>query len=134
MQPNEVRQLILELFNGKYTKNFTQEDVERVLSQKNVYPFCHYECGGLVSIVMLYVVELFSRKVGVIEEVVTLSGYRGRGIASQLIKQAILKATASGCNCVELTVNEDKPDVQHFYRTLGFHDRHNRAMRLWIHK
>ena len=83
---------------------------------------------------MLYVVELFSRKFGVIEEVVTFSAYRNKGLGSSLVKKAINKAEKLGCDCVELNVREDKPEVQKFYEGLGFVDRKNKAMRLQLKK
>ena len=49
MNPEEVKQLILELFSGKFTKEYTEKDVNRVLSQENVFPFLYYRDGKLVQ-------------------------------------------------------------------------------------
>ena len=71
----------------------------------------------------MYVMKLFSRKLAVIEEVVTLKEYRNKGIGSKLVTSAINKAKELGCDCVELTVRQDNKDVQRFYENLGFKDR-----------
>ena len=130
----DIEKLILELFDGKFAKEYTDDDISRILNQDNVYFFFHRENGKVVALTVLYTVELFSRKLGVIEEVVTLSEYRNRGIGSSLIRRAIKKAKELGLTCIELNVREDKPGVQRFYENLGFYDRKNRAMRLWVNK
>lgn len=86
--------------------------------------------GKIVSSLYLYLVELPSRHLGVIEEVNTDPEYRRQGRATALIKLAIEMCKERGCNCVELTVREDKPEIQAFYQSLGFFDRLNRAYRL----
>jgi ribosomal protein S18 acetylase RimI-like enzyme len=101
-----------------------------VFFQPNVYFFGERIENRLVSVTTLYQVRLFSRHLGVIEEVVTLKEYRNRGISTRLVKEAIDYAKARGCTCVELTVREDRPEIQEFYKRLGFFDRNNRAMRI----
>lgn len=86
--------------------------------------------GKIVSSLYVYTVDLPSRHLGVIEEVFTDEGHRGRGYATELIKEAIAFCKAHGCTCVELTVREDRPEIQAFYQNLGFFDRKNRAYRL----
>ena len=88
------------------------------------------EDGRVVSSLYLYTVRLPSRYLGVIEEVFTEDMYRNRGYATELIKRAINMCRSRGCDCVELTVREDKPEIQKFYQSLGFFDRQNRAYRL----
>lgn len=87
----------------------------------------HKENGKVVSSLWIYIVELPSRKLAVIEEVFTLEEYRGRGYATELIKQAIQRAKDEKCDCVELNCREDKMD---FYQKFGFFDRNNKSLRL----
>jgi len=91
--------------------------------------FSDYENGVEVSSLMFYSVDLPSRHLGVIEEVQTLEEYRKQGRATKLIKEAIEHAKSIGCTCVELTVRQDKPHIQDFYKALGFKDRLNLAYR-----
>jgi ribosomal protein S18 acetylase RimI-like enzyme len=130
----DFEKLIGELFNNNFSKSFTPEDVARVYNKKNVYLFTHEEDGHIVGMATLYVVELLSRKLGVVEEVVTLKKYRNKGIASNLIGQILDKSKKLKLTCVELNVREDKPEIQSFYEKFGFYDRKNKSMRIWVNK
>jgi ribosomal protein S18 acetylase RimI-like enzyme len=130
----QLSALVSELFGGTFNKEFTVDDVKRILAQNNIWLFTHKEDDVIVGMAVLYVIELFSRKVGVIEEVVTLKDYRRRGIASELLQVAIDQARALNVTCLELNVREDALKVQELYKKFGFYDRNNKAMRLWINK
>lgn len=94
-----------------------------------VYYFKDKVKGRVVSSLVFYTVKLPSRNLGVIEEVKTDEEFRKQGRATALIKKAILKGRALGLDCIELTVREDKPEIQKFYQSFGFFDRLNRAYR-----
>ena len=89
-----------------------------------------FEDGKTVSSLWHYDVQLPSRHKLVIEEVWTHPDHRRKGYARTLVESAIRHARAIGCDCVELTVREDAPEIKAFYESLGFEDRLNRAMRL----
>lgn len=89
--------------------------------------------GEVVSSLEFYVVHLPSRRLGVIEEVWTREDKRRRGLATRLLNKAINKGKELGLDCIELTVRQDKPNIQDFYKNLGFQDRLNLCYRLWIH-
>jgi ribosomal protein S18 acetylase RimI-like enzyme len=131
---SDINELIRQLFDNKFDRNLVRMDFYRILSQPNLIPFFHIDNGHIVGMATLYVVQLSSRKIACIEEVVTLEEYRGKGIGSSLVQRALAKAKELGCDCVELNVREDKPRVQKFYEDLGFYDRKNKAMRAWIKK
>ena len=82
----------------------------------------------------LYVVELFSRKLGVIEEVVVLKKYRKQGIGAQMVKKLIAIALKQGADCVELTYRLSDTKTRDFYRRMGFKSRKNGSMRLILNK
>ncbi len=129
----DIEQLLFQLFNEQYRKELTDKDVEEVLNQDNVFVFTTKDDEGtVIAMLTLYVVKLFSRRLGVIEEVVTLKGHRNKGIGSSLVRQAIDKAREQGCDCVELCVRNDRPGVKAFYEYLGFSDRNNTSMRLLL--
>lgn len=96
------------------------------------YKFSERVDRRIVSSLVLYTVSLPSRKLGVIEEVWTHEKYRRQGRARRLMERAIAKCKRMNLDCVELTVREDKPEIQEFYKSLGFTDRQNRAFRLKI--
>lgn len=95
-----------------------------------IFYFKDFEDDKEVSSLIMYTVKLPSRYLGVIEEVKTDVNYRLQGRATKLMKQAIEKGKELGLDCIELTVREDSPVVQNFYKSLGFFDRLNRAYRL----
>lgn len=123
----DIRDLMQSLTG--YNPNF---DIEKVLAQPNMDLFTHTEDGRIVAMTTLYVMYMFSRSVGVIEEVVTLPEYRNRGFGTLLINRAIEQARALRLTCVELTVREDKPELKTWYQSLGFVDRNQRSMRLFL--
>lgn len=127
----DIQNLIEILFYNKFQKIFTKKDILKVIYQNNVKTFFHVIDGRVVAMLTLYTVNLFSRDLGVIEEVSTLKEYQGRGIASKLIDIAIKYAKKMGLTCIELTC---KPGLASFYKNKNFYDRHNKAMRLWINK
>jgi ribosomal protein S18 acetylase RimI-like enzyme len=86
--------------------------------------------GEIVSWLYMYTVKLPSRFLAVIEEVNTVEAYRRQGLATKILLDAIEFAQELGVDCIELTVREDKPEIQEFYKSLGFFDRLNRAYRL----
>jgi GNAT superfamily N-acetyltransferase len=50
--------------------------------------------------------------------------YRGRGLGEYLIRWAIERARAQGCNLVQLTTNAARADAHRFYERLGFVGSH----------
>lgn len=91
--------------------------------------FSDFEGNEEVASLMFYDVYLPSRHLGVIEEVFTKEEYRRQGRAKRLVREALLYAKEIGCKCVELTVRQDAPETQGFYKRLGFKDRLNHAYR-----
>lgn len=59
------------------------------------------------------------RKIAVIEDLFTLSEYRGRGIASSLLKKAREQAIAENAETLELCVWDFNTDAIHLYEKLG---------------
>ena len=86
--------------------------------------------GKVVSSLTIYFVDLPSRRLAVIEEVFTEPDHRRKGYSTELIKQAIARAVELDYDCIELTVRQDAPHIQEFYKSFGFEDRIQVAMRL----
>jgi ribosomal protein S18 acetylase RimI-like enzyme len=57
---------------------------------------------------------------GLIEDVRVAAQYRSRGIGEQLVRWAVSRARAGGCNLLELFTHHTRVDAQRFYRRLGF--------------
>jgi ribosomal protein S18 acetylase RimI-like enzyme len=88
----------------------------------------------VVSSLTIYFVELDSRRLAVIEEVWTHPEFRRQGYSTELVKRAIKMAREYDANCIELTVRQDSPHIQEFYKSLGFYDRMQVAMRYDINQ
>lgn len=129
---DDIRLLMRELFGGTYDPPLDGARLAAVLGQPNYKLFTAERDNKTVAMASLYMITLPSRRLGVIEEVVTLSPFRNQGLGSSLVNKALQEARRRKMDCVELTVREDRPEVQQFYEGLGFRDRHQRAMRLCI--
>ncbi len=127
-----VQKLIQELFEDKIIKIFSVKDLQSILRQPNVAYIFRKDGEEVIAMTAVFVVKLFSRKLAIIEEVVTLKEHRNKGVGTSMVKEAIEIARKSGCDCVELAVPNRKPEVKKFYESLGFKDRDNASMRLWL--
>jgi GNAT superfamily N-acetyltransferase len=55
-----------------------------------------------------------------VEAVRTNSNYRGQGIGKKVFNYIIERATAKGCNLLQLTSDKKRPEAIRFYETIGF--------------
>lgn len=55
-----------------------------------------------------------------VEAVRTNSNYRGQGIGKKVFNYIIEKATAKGCNLLQLTSDKKRPEAIRFYEAIGF--------------
>lgn len=124
----EASALMSELFAGAYCPQLTDEYITGVLRQPNYRMFSEVRDGQIVAMASLYTMNLLSRRLAVIEEVVTLGDYRRQGMGSSLVNQAIQEAEHHA-DCIELTVRADRPETIAFYEMMGFRDRNQVAMR-----
>lgn len=67
-----------------------------------------------------------ARKIAVIEDLFTLPEYRGRGVASSLLKKAREKAIAENAEALELCVWDFNTDALRLYEKLGLRMQYHR--------
>jgi ribosomal protein S18 acetylase RimI-like enzyme len=132
VNPDEMQELMRDLFQGQHEPRLDIGSLEAILEQPNYRLFTAEQGGKTVAMASFYTINLPSRCLGVIEEVVTLTPYRNQGFGSNLVLQALGEAQRQKLDCVELTVRQDRPEVRAFYEHLGFVDRRQHAMRLCI--
>ena len=96
--------------------------VEQLLEQKRIVAnavgarfFLALADGRAASVCELYVRGHTAQ----IEDVGTLDGYRGRGLARAVVLRALAEASAAGCDLVFLEADEDDWPKE-LYRRLGF--------------
>jgi GNAT superfamily N-acetyltransferase len=76
-------------------------------------------------------VEVLTTKVKAwLEDVVVDEGYRGQGIAAQLLERAVQEAKAMGCKHINLTSGTDRASAHSLYERNGFVERDSRQFRL----
>jgi|SRR6185295_9763963 len=131
MENDELRELISQLRRGPVS--LPHDRIEQVMRQENVHvALRRNKADKVIGLAVLYLVQLFSRRLAVIEEVITDKEHRFRGYGRGMVMECIRVAQDWGADCVELTCREDSPEVQRFYESIGFEDRHNKALRLLL--
>ncbi len=112
----EMRQIWHEIFEDEIA-----EIDSFLIRHDDALPFIHKENGEVVS--MLYVVplDMWERSVAYIYAVATLPEYRGRGIASKLLKEALqLVEQSKRFDCAALIPSST--ESKRLYERLGFED------------
>jgi GNAT superfamily N-acetyltransferase len=82
------------------------------------------EVVGICQLIVFRHLQARGGLCGEIESVHVHTDYRGRGIGSVLVRDAVSRARALGCYRVQLTSNRARPKAHHFYEHLGFAPSH----------
>lgn len=82
------------------------------------------EGGAVVGRAYVYAIYngLHEEPYALLEDVFVEPGYRGKGIGSQLVKEAIKEARQMGCYKMIGTSRHGRADVHAWYKDLGFAD------------
>lgn len=92
-----------------------------------------YENDQLIATCFLTIIPNFSnqgRPIGYIENVVTDEKWRGKGVGTKLLNEAITMAKSQNCYKVFLESGITRTGAHEFYRTLGFDDTHKKAFNI----
>ncbi len=78
--------------------------------------------AGIVGLVSVHLTPLFHAAgyLGRITALVVREGSRGSGIGSELMREAVAFCWAAGCERVELTSGDHRPEAHRFYEKAGF--------------
>ncbi|HLX77405.1 MAG TPA: GNAT family N-acetyltransferase [Acidimicrobiales bacterium] len=79
--------------------------------------------GSLVGTLSLVIFTLPTGRRAWIEDVVVNPDFRGRGVASALVSEAVRLASAARCRTVDLTSRPDRVQANRLYERLGFERR-----------
>ncbi len=74
---------------------------------------------GMINLLFTESTALGS-KVAILEDMVVLSKFRGKGIGSQLIDYAVSEAIKESCNRITLLTDIENTKAQSFYQKKGF--------------
>jgi GNAT superfamily N-acetyltransferase len=94
-----------------------------LLSHPGLHVFLGLSADVPVSTATLLVIPNLTRNArpyGLIENVVTLSAFRGKGYARAVLRHAVAHAFAADCYKVMLLTGRQRPDVLGFYESCGF--------------
>ncbi len=86
---------------------------------------------GMVSLLFTESTALGS-VVALLEDMVVLPAYRGKGIGSQLVDHAIREAKSLGCQRITLLTDLDNVKAQNFYTQRGFRSSKMMPLRLLL--
>ena len=92
-----------------------------------------YENNQLIATCFLTIIPNLSnqgRPIGYIENVVTDEKWRGKGVGTKLLQEAVAIAKVQNCYKVFLESGIARTGAHEFYRTLGFDDTHKKAFNI----
>jgi ribosomal protein S18 acetylase RimI-like enzyme len=101
----------------------TAEQLARIVADPATTLFVAEDDGGIVGSLTLAAFETPTGRRAWIEDVVTDSAARGKGVASALVDAALAHAVGLGARTVDLTSRPDREDANRLYAKLGFEQR-----------
>ena len=125
---NELRKEIM----GEHYREITEDDLKRIMSQKNSQLLTIHIGGMLVGMTFIYLMETLTRKALYFEELIVSKGFRDMGVGTKLVNQIIEMGKLAGVDCIEGFTKKDNKIAQKLYKDLNFKDRKNIAYRLWL--
>lgn len=84
----------------------------------------------IVGMLTLIIINAQFVKKGLLEDIVVDENYRGKGIGSKLINEAINKARNEKVSYIDFTSSPDKVAANDFYQRLGFKKRDTNVYRI----
>lgn len=103
--------------------------LQRMLDSNTTTLFVAKENNNIVGMLSLVIYLVPSGKKSWIEDVVSDSGSRGKGIAKQLIQEALKFAEEQGLTKVDLTSNNQRLIAHKLYEKLDFEKRDTSVFR-----
>jgi ribosomal protein S18 acetylase RimI-like enzyme len=101
----------------------TAEQVARIVAHPATTLFVAEDGGAIVGSLTLVTFEIPSGRRAIIEDVVTDTAARGRGVGSALVQAAVAHAGELGTRTVDLTSRPEREDANRLYEKLGFERR-----------
>jgi ribosomal protein S18 acetylase RimI-like enzyme len=101
----------------------TADQLARIVAHPATTLFVAEDDGRIVGSLTLAAFEIPTGRRAWIEDVVTDSAARGKGVASALVDAALAHAVGLGARTVDLTSRPDREDANRLYAKLGFEQR-----------
>ena len=132
---NKLMDLYVQLspVNEGLSEEKRDEVWEQIQKDDKITYLGAYENDQLIATCFLTIIPNFTnqgRPIGFIENVVTDEKWRGKGVGTKLLKEAVTMAKAQNCYKVFLESGSARTGAHEFYRTLGFDDTHKKAFNI----
>jgi ribosomal protein S18 acetylase RimI-like enzyme len=101
----------------------THDQLARIVADPDTTLFVAEDDGRIVGTLTLAAFEIPTGRRAWIEDVVTDTAARGKGVASALVDAALAHAASLGTRTVDLTSRPDRADANRLYVRLGFEQR-----------
>lgn len=113
----------------------TAERLQRIVESPSTHLLAalDYE-GNIAGVLTLVLFDIPTYCKAWIEDVITDSEYRGRGIGKALVKRAIEIAKERGADSVNLTSRPSREVARALYRKVGFEEVPTTVFRLLLHE
>lgn len=115
-EQREMRRMWHEIFGDEY-----QEIESFLVNHDDAMPLIHKENGCVVSMLFVVPLQMWNRRVAYIYAVATKPEFRGRGIASKLLNEALKMAAESGRFDVAALI-PSSTESKRLYERIGFVD------------
>jgi len=108
----------------------SQEELERMISNKNVTFVVARDGTRVIGMATGNYVQKLGKKIGYIEDVVVDETYRGQGIGKKLLQYIIEDARSTQVRQIYLTSKAGRTAANALYEKLGFEKRDTNNYRL----
>lgn len=108
-----------------------KEDVERAIKQDNNTSVVACEKDKIIGIITLVETNLFTAKLGLIDEIVVAEAYQGKGVASEIMQEIIKIAKERKMDLLKVDTNIENPS-NHLYQKFGFIRRDDNLYKLFL--
>ena len=115
----------------KGRESIKKEDVERAIKQENNTAVVAYEEDKIIGIITLVETDLFTAKLGLIDEIVVDKVCQGKGVASKIMEEIIKIAREKKMDLLKVDTNIGNPS-NHLYQKFGFIKRDDNLYKLFL--
>ena len=109
----------------------SMEELESALNDPNTTIVVAKDGERIAGMGMLFVLQKLGRRMGLIEDVVVGSAYRGQGLGTRIMKELIEIGRSKKLRTIDLTSHPQK-GAGHFYETVGFSARDTVVYRMHL--
>lgn len=132
LEPNDFEALAELMAQLSARLVLTEERLSEVLADPGVRLYVLRDSGRIVGCAELCVYESLSARKAMVEEVVVLEEYRGRGLGRALMEHVLAEARREGPMELHLTSNPKRVAANALYRSLGFEQKNTNCYRILV--